>query len=80
MVAGRGVRQIADQRERVEQPIWWRGLPLATLLAEIDSERYRGSLSSAVRLFVTDFYREQFDIQERSKMMPEAIDHPVRLH
>jgi hypothetical protein len=52
---------------------------LATVLAEIDSERYRGSLSSAVRLFVTDFYREQFDIQ-RSKMMPEAIDHPVRLH
>jgi predicted DNA-binding ribbon-helix-helix protein len=53
---------------------------LATLLAKIDSERYRGSLSSAIRLFVANFYREQFEFQERGKMIPEAIWHPVRLH
>ena len=55
-------------------------MTLATLLAEIDSERYQGSLSSAVRLYVTEFYREQFDIQERGKMIPVAIGRPVRLH
>jgi predicted DNA-binding ribbon-helix-helix protein len=58
----------------------YQNMTLATLLAKIDSERYRGSLSSAIRLFVTNFYREQFDIQERGKMMPEAIDHLARLH
>jgi predicted DNA-binding ribbon-helix-helix protein len=58
----------------------YQNMTLETLLAEIDSERYQGSLSSATRLFVTNFYREQFDIQERGKMIPEAIGHLARLH
>ena len=58
----------------------YQNMVLASLLAEIDSERYRGSLSSAIRVFVANFYREQFDIQERSKMIPDAIGRPVRLH
>jgi predicted DNA-binding ribbon-helix-helix protein len=53
---------------------------VSALLAEIDSERYQGSLSAAIRLFVTNFYREQFDIQERGKAMPEAIGRSVRFH
>jgi len=31
------------------------------LLATIDSERQHGNLSSAIRLFVLSFYREQLD-------------------
>src|SRR5262249_10600996 len=35
-----------------------RQMTLSTLLASIDSERYYGNLSSAVRLFVLDYYRQ----------------------
>jgi hypothetical protein len=31
-------------------------------------------------VFVANFYREQFDIQERGKMIAEAIGRPARLH
>jgi|SoiMethySBSTD1v2_1073268.scaffolds.fasta_scaffold298175_1 predicted DNA-binding ribbon-helix-helix protein len=47
---------------------FWRGLKeiaggrhvtLSDLVATIDSERRHGNLSSAIRLFVLDFYRRQ---------------------
>jgi predicted DNA-binding ribbon-helix-helix protein len=47
---------------------FWRGLKeiaggravtLSDLVAAIDSERQQGNLSSAIRLFVLDFYRKQ---------------------
>jgi predicted DNA-binding ribbon-helix-helix protein len=47
---------------------FWRGLKeiaggrhvtLSDLVATIDSERQQGNLSSAIRLFVLDFYRRQ---------------------
>jgi len=47
---------------------FWRGLKeiasgpdmtLSDLVAAIDSERQHGNLSSAIRLFVLDFYRNQ---------------------
>jgi predicted DNA-binding ribbon-helix-helix protein len=47
---------------------FWRGLKeiaggrhvtLSDLVATIDSERRHGNLSSAIRLFVLDFYRNQ---------------------
>ena len=41
-----------------------RHLTLSELVAAIDSERQRGNLSSAIRLFVLDFYRNQLaDVQ-----------------
>ena len=53
---------------------FWRGLKeiaggrnvtLSELVAAIDSARQHGNLSSAIRLFVLDFYRKQlFDLQE----------------
>jgi len=58
----------------------YQNMIVSALLAEIDSERYQGSLSAAIRLFVTNFYREQFDIQERGKAMPETIGRSVRFH
>ena len=36
-----------------------RQMTLSALLASIDSERYHGNLSSAIRLFVLDYYREE---------------------
>jgi len=36
-----------------------RGMTLSELVAVIDSERQHGNLSSAIRLFVLDFYRNQ---------------------
>src|SRR4029450_9829258 len=36
-----------------------RGMTLSDLVATIDTERQHGNLSSAIRLFVLDFYRNQ---------------------
>ena len=36
-----------------------RDMTLSDLVATIDSERQHGNLSSAIRLFVLDFYRNQ---------------------
>ncbi len=36
------------------------GMSVSDLITEIDSERHNGNLSSAIRLFVLSFYREQF--------------------
>jgi len=42
-----GLKQIAGERE----------LTLSDLVATIDTERRQGNLSSAIRLFVLDYYR-----------------------
>jgi predicted DNA-binding ribbon-helix-helix protein len=39
---------------------------LSNLIAEIDSGREHSNLSSAIRLFVLDFYRNQFSRFETS--------------
>jgi predicted DNA-binding ribbon-helix-helix protein len=36
-----------------------RELTLSDLVASIDTERHQGNLSSAIRLFVLDYYRTQ---------------------
>src|SRR6266436_6431367 len=42
-----------------------RSVTLSDLVAAIDSERRQGNLSSAIRLFVLDFYRNQLaDVKE----------------
>ncbi len=45
----RSLKEIADER----------GMTRRDLVAVIDSERQYGNLSSAIRLFVLDFYRHQ---------------------
>jgi len=45
----KGLKEIAARRE----------MTLSDLVAVIDSERQHGNLSSAIRLFVLDFYRSQ---------------------
>ncbi len=44
-----GLKEIAGGRD----------VTLADLVATIDTERQHGNLSSAIRLFVLDFYRKQ---------------------
>ena len=41
-----------------------RGMTMSDLVATIDSERKHGNLSSAIRLFVLDFYRAQLSDAE----------------
>jgi predicted DNA-binding ribbon-helix-helix protein len=38
---------------------WGRGMTLSKLVAAIDAERQHVNLSSAIRLFVLDFYRHR---------------------
>ena len=45
----RGLKEIAGGRH----------ITLSDLVATIDTERQQGNLSSAIRLFVLDFYRKQ---------------------
>jgi predicted DNA-binding ribbon-helix-helix protein len=45
----KGLKEIASTRD----------MTLSELVAAIDSERQHGNLSSAIRLFVLDFYRNQ---------------------
>jgi predicted DNA-binding ribbon-helix-helix protein len=45
----KGLKEIAGGRD----------MTLSDLVASIDSERQHGNLSSAIRLFVLDFYRKQ---------------------
>jgi len=42
-----GLKEIANERN----------LTLSDLVATIDTDRHRGNLSSAIRLFVLDYYR-----------------------
>ena len=44
-----GIREIASGRN----------ITLSDLVTAVDSERQQGNLSSAIRLFVLDFYRNQ---------------------
>jgi predicted DNA-binding ribbon-helix-helix protein len=48
-------------------------MSVSALLAAIDSQRRHGNLSSAIRLFVLSFYREQFLDRLDVRDKPEAI-------
>jgi predicted DNA-binding ribbon-helix-helix protein len=48
-----GLKEIAGRRD----------ITLSDLVAAIDSQRHHGNLSSAIRLFVLEFYRHQGEQQ-----------------
>ena len=50
-----GLKEIAGKRN----------MGLSNLVAVVDSERQHGNLSSAIRLFVLDFYRDQLGSRQR---------------
>jgi predicted DNA-binding ribbon-helix-helix protein len=49
------------------------GMTVSGLIAAVDSARHHGNLSSALRLFVLSFYREQFHHQLEIRDKREAI-------
>jgi predicted DNA-binding ribbon-helix-helix protein len=57
------LKEIADRRH----------LTLSELVATIDGGRQRGNLSSAIRLFVLDFYRDQVSEYERRDRTRELL-------
>jgi len=61
----RSFREIAQSRQAT----------LSTLLASIDSERYHGNLSSAIRLFVLDYYREALSKCAKGGSIGELVHH-----
>jgi len=56
-------KEIADGRQ----------LTLSELVAAIDGERQRGNLSSAIRLFVLGFYRDQISEHEKRGRTREML-------
>jgi predicted DNA-binding ribbon-helix-helix protein len=56
-----------------------RHLTLSDMVAAIDSERQHGNLSSAIRLFVLDFYRKQLsDLKARGPSTHEMMGRSFR--
>lgn len=61
----KGLKEIANERD----------ITLSELVAAIDSERQHGNLSSAIRLFVLDFYRNQLSDRKATREGPrDAIE------
>src|SRR5438093_10505839 len=56
----KGLKEIANGRD----------MTLSDLVAAIDSERQHGNLSSAIRLFVLDFYRNQLSDHKAGREAP----------
>jgi predicted DNA-binding ribbon-helix-helix protein len=54
-----------------------RDMTLSALLAAIDAERQHANLSSAIRLFVFNFYREELAILGRREAAQEAISRSI---
>jgi len=53
-----------------------RNVPLSDLVSSIDSERQHGNLSSAIRLFVLDYYRNQGRAPTDESAPSEGVNHP----
>lgn len=51
-----------------------RDMTLSDLVATIDTDRQHGNLSSAIRLFVLDYYRSQLDT-DRGELPHDAALH-----
>ena len=49
------------------------GVTLVALLTNIASTKYQGSLSSAIRLFVLNFYCDQLELQHRHNNIQTAF-------
>jgi predicted DNA-binding ribbon-helix-helix protein len=59
----RGLKEIAQSR----------GVTLSDLVAAIDSERQCGNLSSAIRLFVLDHYKERIGVHADGRPAPREM-------
>jgi predicted DNA-binding ribbon-helix-helix protein len=55
----------------------YRHMTLSALLLAIDSERHHGNLSSAIRLFVLNYFRDQLESRDRREGGPTLVPSPV---
>jgi predicted DNA-binding ribbon-helix-helix protein len=67
-VVWRSLKEIANCRDAT----------LLTLLTSIASTEDQGNLSSSIRLFVLNFYREQLELQNRQKVIEAVFRSPSR--
>jgi len=65
-----GLKEIAGKRL----------MTLSALVDRIDAHRQQGNLSSALRLFVLDFYRSQISEVAGREGLRELIESPQPLH
>jgi predicted DNA-binding ribbon-helix-helix protein len=57
-----------------------RGGTLSDLVTSIDVQRRQGNLSSCLRLFVLDFYRDKLNKEKGARIAPgDEVDDPVVL-
>jgi predicted DNA-binding ribbon-helix-helix protein len=78
---------IAGRKQSIslEEPVWrslkeiatHRDITLQDLLTKIASGEYQGKISSAVRLFILNFYRAQLDLQHRHDVVVAVIRSPI---
>jgi predicted DNA-binding ribbon-helix-helix protein len=59
----KGLKEIAGQRD----------MTLSELVAAIDTDRRHGNLSSAIRLFVLDYYRSQIGEDRSERIAPREM-------
>jgi hypothetical protein len=59
------VHKLIEKHGRKGNMMKWREMLKAELIGTIDSERQHGGLSSVIRLFVLDFYRQQMPVRKR---------------
>ena len=79
---------IAGQKKSIslEEVVWrslkeisnCRDVTLLVLLTDIASTKYRGNISSAIRLFVLNFYREQLELQHRQNVIQVSLRSPFQ--
>jgi predicted DNA-binding ribbon-helix-helix protein len=79
---------IAGRKKSISlEEVVWRSLKeiathldvtLLTLLTNIVSTKYQRNLSSAIRLFVLNFYREQLELQNRENIIQVALRSPFQ--
>ena len=79
---------IAGQKKSIslEEAVWRslkeiatnRDVTLLGLLTNIASTEYQRNLSSAIRLFVLNFYHEQVELQRRQKVVQEVLRSPIQ--
>ena len=69
----------------LEEPFWLelksiaaeRKVALGNLISKVDAERHQGNLSSALRLFVLDFYRSQVSEKDSRDGIHEMMARPA---
>ena len=79
---------IAGQKKGIslEEAVWRslkeiatnRDVTLLGLLTNIASTEYQRNLSSAIRLFVLNFYREQLEFQHRHRAIEAVLRSPTQ--